>query len=256
MKARLLLFFLVVITAGCFSQTATNFTVKDCAGNMHDLFSELDSGKVVVLNWVMPCGACLPASLTTFNVVESYKETNPNTVRYYLCDDLANTSCTSLSSWAKGNHITPEVAFSNSAINMLDYGTQAMPKVAVLGGGNHHIFMVFDAVLEAVDLQASIDAALTTAGIPENAKGNTWAWISPNPANDVAVLTISTEKTIHVKAELYNILGHYIETLYDGTHLQGESKTSINLSQYIAGVYFIRFGTSEYTRTIKLTVNH
>jgi hypothetical protein len=256
MKTRLLSLLLIILTTTGFAQTATNFTIKDCAGTMHDLFSELDSGKVVVLNWVMPCGACVPTSLTTFNVVESYQSTNPNTVRYYLCDDLANTSCTSLNSWAKGNHITPRVAFSDTAIKMLDYGTQAMPKVVVLGGGNHHIFRIFDAVLEAADLQASIDAALTTAGIPENTKGNSWALICPNPANDGAVLTISTEKPIHVKAELFNILSRKIETLYDGTHLQGESKTSIDLSQYIAGVYFIRVSDSGNTRIIKLTVNH
>ena len=56
-----------------FSQTiATNFTTNDCEGISYDLFDELDNGKVVIIAWVMPCGACISSSLTAYNIAESY----------------------------------------------------------------------------------------------------------------------------------------------------------------------------------------
>jgi hypothetical protein len=254
MKTSLLVILLLLITTPSFSQTATNFTVKDCVGNTHDLFSELDSGKVVVLNWVMPCGACIPASLTTFNVVQNYQETNPDAVRYYLVDDLANTNCTSLMSWAKNNHITPVASFSDSLINMLDYGTQAMPKIVVLGGGNHHVFMVADAVFEIPDLQEAINAALIIAGFSEKADEHSWINVFPNPATDKIMLTIKAERAIPTKAELFSTKGLKIATLYNGTLLQGENRVNIDLSEYLPGIYFIRVSDIERSATIKLAV--
>jgi len=256
MKTLILSFILLLFVTNGFTQTATNFTIKDCTGNMHDLYSELDSGKVVVLNWVMPCGACVPASLTTFNVVQSYQETNPGTVRYYLVDDAGNTPCASLISWAKGSHITPLAAFSDTSINMLDYGTQSMPKVVVLGGASHNVFLVADAVVEVDALQSSINAALITAGIPENAKGNSQAEIYPNPATDQALLTIDTERAIPLKAELFSIQGINLGTIYDGTPSQGISQIRVDISQHLPGIYFVRLSSAGMTRVVKLIVKH
>jgi hypothetical protein len=255
MKTNLLVILLLLITTTGFAQTATNFTAKDCTGTMHDLFSELDSGKVVVLNWVMPCGACIPASLTTFNIVQSYQETNPDAVRYYLVDDLANTNCTSLMSWAKNNHITPVAYFSDSSINMLDYGTEAMPKMVVLGGGNHHVFMVADAVFETTDMQQAINDALIVAAVPEKAKEAQWVTVFPNPAGDNAILIINAKNTIPVKAELFSVEGLKMGTLYNNTLTPGENRISIDLSNYPQGMYFIRVNDRERSLAIKLTVN-
>ena len=193
MKTNLLVVVLSALLAtGSIAQTATNFNARDCSDVTHDLFSELDAGKVVVLNWVMPCGACVPASLTTFNVVKSYQATNPNTVLYYLVDDLANTSCTSLISWGNSNHINADVAFSDASINMLDYGTESMPKVVVMAGGNHHVFMVADAEVDPTQLQDAIIAALATTGVPEAENQLAWVSVSQNPANDRMLLSIKT----------------------------------------------------------------
>lgn len=55
MKKSLLLCVSILFSVLLFSQTtATNFTVDDCNGVTHDLFTELDEGKVVIIAWVMP----------------------------------------------------------------------------------------------------------------------------------------------------------------------------------------------------------
>jgi hypothetical protein len=256
MKTQILSFLLILIAIGCFAQTATNFTAKDCDGITHDLFSELDAGKVVVLNWVMPCGACVPASLTTSTVVQGYQESNPDAILYYLVDDLANTSCNSLLSWSSGVPLSPVAAFSDASINMLDYGTQAMPKVVVLGGGNHHVFLVADAVVEPTDLQDAINSALVIASIPEEVETGQWARLSKNPANDRVILKIKVENTIHVLAELFNMHGTSLTKIFNGTMAIGDNSIGIDLSQYQAGIYYIRVSDTKRIVCIKLVIKN
>jgi hypothetical protein len=256
MKPFSLTLFLLLSATIISAQTAVNFTAKDCAGVSHELFNELDSGKVVVLCWVMPCGSCVPASQTTGNVVQSYQEANPGKVLLYLVDDLANTSCASLISWGNNNHVIPTASFSNSSISMLDYGTTGMPKVVVLGGTNHHVFMIADYEVDPTALQESINAAIITAGISEEGHPAFSAKVIPNPANSQMLLSLNSKKDILLKVELFSIKGEYLGTLFNGTVVHGEFGININLSDYPEGMYFIRLNGDNSSSKIKFTVKH
>src|SRR5688572_1006830 len=100
MKKLLFLLLIAISWLPVSAQVATNFTCNDCSGNLHNLFSELDAGKVIVLDWVMPCGGCTAPSQTAHNIVQGFQSTNPNQVLFYMVDDYANTSCSSLNGWA------------------------------------------------------------------------------------------------------------------------------------------------------------
>src|SRR5262245_353846 len=135
MKKSILLIAVLFLSVISFAQTATNFTCNDCSGNSHDLFSELDAGKVIVLCWVMPCGTCTSPALTSYNVVQSFQASYPNQVYFYLIDDYANTTCTSLNSWGTSIGAPPSsssLRFSNAAIDMTNYGATGMPKIVVV----------------------------------------------------------------------------------------------------------------------------
>src|ERR1035437_10690426 len=96
------LMFLVTISK---AQTATDFTATDCNSNSHNLFTELNAGKVIVLDWVMPCINCVAPSLSTSNVVQSYQSTYPGRVFLYLLKDIGTTTCSTLNNWAANNGI-------------------------------------------------------------------------------------------------------------------------------------------------------
>ena len=117
---------------------ATDFTADDCHGDEHHLFSELDAGKVIVLAWVMPCGACVSDPVTALSVVDSYSESHPDRVLFYLADDnITTTSCTTLSGWAANYGLGFVTCFSDPVVDMGDYGVAGMPKIVVLSGLNH-----------------------------------------------------------------------------------------------------------------------
>lgn len=236
------------------AQTATNFSCNDCKGDPYDLFSKLDSGKVVVICWVMPCLTCVGGSLTTYNVVQSYESTHPGTVKMFLCDDFGNTSCPSLNGWAAANNLINTVRFSNTAINMADYGSYGMPKVVVLGGTAHTVFFDANDVIDPTGLQNAINAALVVAGVEEHANGATALSVFPNPAGPSATVKFTLPAAAGITMELFNLAGKRLETAYNGKLPAGGHEVPIHLAGLAAGTYLLKLSdgtTARYTNLIK-----
>ena len=160
MKKLLLVSTTILLSNLLHSQTATNFTVSDCSGGSHNLFSELNEGKIIVLCWVMPCGACAGPTKTAFNVVNSYQTSNPGRVLFYLVDDYANNSCNDITGWASGIGVTNQKTFINQAISMDDYGSAGMLKIVVLGGSDHKVLYNANNTVNSTTMQNAIDNAV------------------------------------------------------------------------------------------------
>ncbi len=250
----------IIIGVTGFAQTATNFTCNDCSGGSHDLFTELDAGKVIVLCWVMPCSTCIPNSKTSYNVVNSYQTTYPNRVFFYMVDDYANTTCTSLNSWANTNGM-PEASFSlrfsNASISISDYGAYAMPKIVVLGANTHTVF--FDnsvTTFNAANLQTAINNALTATGV--NEPGSDFYNISlyPVPSNGQTTLSLGLKSISEIKIELYNVVGKKVSEIYNHQLNSGYNEIRINTSDLTNGIYFIKIGVADRNKILKLIVSN
>src|ERR1035437_9794087 len=101
MKKTLLSVLIGIAANLSFAQTATDFTVNDCAGSSHHLFAELDAGTVIVLTWVMPCSQCIPGAATAAATSKKYSTSYPDRVKFYLVDDpTGGYVCSTLTSWA------------------------------------------------------------------------------------------------------------------------------------------------------------
>lgn len=258
MKRLIFTSFFALLFSISFAQTAVNFNCNDCSGANHDLFTELDEGKVIVICWVMPCGSCVGPSLTTSNVVRSFATTHPDKVKMYLVDDYANTNCNSINSWANSNGILPAAMFSNSAIKMEDYGSAGMPKIVVVGDVNHAVFYNANNSVNASALQTAINTALdaTITGVPEDVGKSSSIEIFPNPSNTSSTIVFSLEKSSDVKVTIHDQLGHEIsETSFAGLP-QGENTIEISTADMSNGVYFIRLTEATRSRMIKIAVAH
>lgn len=88
---------LIVLLTYCTSSIAQEYApeivVTDCEGNEHSLHDALDSGKVIVIGWTMPCATCAAPLLAAHNVVLKYGISHPGVVEYWLADDYAETTC-------------------------------------------------------------------------------------------------------------------------------------------------------------------
>jgi hypothetical protein len=254
-KLLLTTFAWIVLTFG-YAQTATNFTAIDCNNVSHDLFSELNSGKVVVITWTMPCGACIPAASTAANTVAGMG--NPNVV-FYLCDDYGNSTCSTIDSWASTNSITAHAKFSNAAINMTDYGTTGMPKTVVLGGSTcHSVFYNVNGTITSDALTTAINNALIpcAVGITEDNNISMGLSVFPNPAIKSTKINYTLPASANVTIDVMNILGEKISTINFGKQSSGKHEYEINFASFSAGMYYIKLKAGEATRTVKVTVTH
>jgi hypothetical protein len=259
MKKLLLTLLIAVSGLVASAQVATNFTCNDCSGNMHDLFSELDAGKVIVLDWVMPCGGCTGPSQTAYNIVQGYQATNPNQVLFYMVDDYANTSCSSLNGWANSIGI-PQSSYSlrfvDASINMLDYGSAGMPKVVVLGGASHTVFYNANNSVSGPAIQNAINSALATTGIAEQMPVFNSFNVMPNPADSMTELIFELIKPADVQLELYNLQGKKLSDLYSGRLEKGENTIIIKTAELSAGMYLVKISSGGQSGYANIAVKH
>ncbi|MBI4931851.1 MAG: T9SS type A sorting domain-containing protein [Bacteroidetes bacterium] len=238
--------------------TATNFTCNDCNSVSHTLFSELDAGKVIVMCWVMPCATCIPPASADAAAVQSFASSYPGRVKFYLVDDVGNTSCSTLTGWASTNGITTDAAFGNSGtpIKMTDYGTSGMPKTVVLGGPNHTIFYNVNGTVSSSALQTAITNALNAStGISE--AGNISSFnVFPNPTGNSTEISYSLQSSSDVKAELFNLVGEKLKSVSSGNQSAGVHKITIDCTDITNGIYFVKLIANRTEQTITLSVSH
>ena len=220
--------------------TATNWTATDCANNSHTLFNELDAGKVIVFVWVMPCGTCVSASKTAYNIVQSYATSNPGKVLLYLADDLGDYPCNSLANWVTTNNIgntANMTIFSNSGnvINENDFGGSGMPHVVVMGGTDHKIYFngLNGAANNATAIQNAINAALTPTGVADLNSGLSFT-VAPNPTAEK--LTINYAKPI----SMVTVTAANGQVVSEEVFPNGKVNHTVDLSKIASGVYTVR----------------
>lgn len=248
----MILFFLTVVI---YSQTATNFTCNDCSGTEHTLFTELDSGKVIVICWVMPCGSCVTPALNAYNIVSSFQTTHPGKVYYYLADDFANTNCATLDNWATSNGIAESAfsfRFSDTVINMAHYGTFGMPKIVVLAGTSHSIFYNENDVLNQVAYTDAINQAIAATGINENQNinGNN---ILISCTSSVLNFKINSATAKFCEVNVFDAGGRLVKAFYK-PDLKTGATFSMDISSLPQGVYIVKARTADATSVKRVPV--
>jgi hypothetical protein len=249
---KFLLSFGIIASFGSVAQTATNFNVNDCSGNNHDLFTELNAGKVVVITWVMPCVNCVGGATSAQNAVNSFSATNPGQILNYIADDYGNSSCSTVSNWCTTSGLTPDAVFSSTVVSMSPYGAAGMPKAIVLGGSSHTVFYNVNGSgnISTPAIQSAITNALATVGIKENTSSSFKTKISPNPVNnEMSVSFISSSK---LTLEIYSILGQKVKEIQNTD--AGDVK--INTEGLNNGSYFIKITDGKKSEVVKFLIAH
>jgi hypothetical protein len=227
---------------------ATDFTVNDCDGVSHHLFGELDAGKVIVIAWVMPCGSCAAPSLAAYNAVQSFASSHPGQVEFYLVDDYANSSCSTIQGWGNNNSMTEAITFSNAAISMSDYGTNGMPKIVVLGGIDHVVAYNKNSGVTTQDVQTAISSILDTQSTLEIELEKQSVQIAPNPvSSELNLILNNIEPTAFI---IYDLNGEIIQ---EGTFSPNQTKIQLNNS-FTTGHYLLKISSNMNEATIPFNV--
>jgi hypothetical protein len=258
MKRTLLIFSMLLGAIASNGQTyATDFNALDCSGNPHQLFAELDQGKVIVIAWVMPCASCIGDALDAYVAANSYSTSHPGRVLYYLVDDEANTSCPTLTSWGNNYGITNCPKFSDASISMFDYGGYGMPKIVVVGGTHHQIYFSKNESTQGIN--QAIDKALigeNTVGMVENENSRIELNAFPNPANTALSLTYTLNQSSLVKLDVFDATGKLLSSTDEERKEIGQHQEEFNTNSFNNGLYFIKVSTELGVEMVRFTVSH
>jgi thiol-disulfide isomerase/thioredoxin len=244
-----------MVGLGSHAQTATNFDAVTCDGENFNLFSTLDSGKVVVIGWAMPCGSCILPLQTTYNVVESYQDSFPDRVVMLICDDLANTPCSALDLWAKTYGMQNTLKFSDAAIKMTDYGEVSMPKVVVAAGSIHKVFYVADYGVDQKVLQKAIDSAISMiTGIPNELALLNAITVFPNPSENITTIAFTLAQAENLSISVMNTTGKEVITVFSGFLEQGDHQIDFSAGILREGIYLVRLTSGKGSAIQKFSV--
>lgn len=246
MKKNLLLILILAFGKLEFAQTAVDFTAPDCSGTSHNLFTELNAGKIIVLVWVMPCGTCISDAKAGYDAAQSFATSNPGRVIYWLVDDIGNSTCSTVSSWANTNGIVTNniTVFSNSGnkIDEANYGGSAMPHVLVLGGMNHRVYYnKRNGNNDGAAITSAIDQVLASGIVAPNGEKENPIEIYPNPAKDKITLIGLNDFTTYHAIEIYDVFGKEIHAIKPSNKYQLRGALEISLPPSIpSGNYMLR----------------
>lgn len=251
-----LLFLFVLISNLTFSQFATNFNCNDCSGNKHNLFNELDSGYIIVLDWVMPCVSCIGPSKTAYNIIQSYSDSFPEKIRMYMCDDLADTYCPSLVSWTDNNGMPKAIKFSDNSIKMEDYGLPGMPKIVILGNKSH--FVYFNEVdFEAGNItnlkNALNDALAGKAALNKIEKQNEQIFLSRNFSEKKYYLNLNLSNPETYNMKIYDLSGKVVSEKFLNIENKN-TKIDLEIEDLTIGMYNVTVYNEKSLLNLKLII--
>lgn len=231
------LFSALLATASIFSlqaqTTALDFTADDCFSVSHNLFSELDAGNAVILEFVMMgCQPCVTAchSLTD-DVLPNVSD--PSRVKLYSIGFTNSITCLQMNDWKNTNGFTHTV-FAGMSAQTTHYGGMGMPTIAVVGGPEHTVFYNDQGHNDSDDpviLQAIEDALAAGVGITEMT--SEVVSIHPNPVVDVIELDGSKWSNVRV----FDVQGREV---LNGTLVTGK----LDVSALKAGLYVVQLSNA------------
>jgi hypothetical protein len=255
MKALVLLCALLIAAGTASAQTtAEDWQKADCDGNTYGLYDLCDSGKIVVMEFVMMnCSPCVTAANLMKGAIEEIEQTHPGKVEIFSISFNNTTTCNALRTWKTNAKCTWPVIANGK--EMLDYygGQMAMPTVIVVGGADKKV--IFNSLDEsdgrAGFVQADVAAfktaimnALTQSSVKTQKIEEGGFVIAPNPAS----YSISIHTSAMMKASSYRIIdmkgttvleGAFIDSRDGNLQVRSGSSDPINISTLPSGAYTV-----------------
>ena len=148
-----------------FSQTvAQDWTHTDCITNYQsNLFSLLDSQKVVIMEFEMGCSSCNAAAKFLDSIKQIYDVSHPSQVRFFAMDYWPGHTCTNVQNFVNSNGISFG-GFSGCAADKNYYASSSpMPMIVITGGAGHQVYyknLFYDST-QNVPIVAAINLALS-----------------------------------------------------------------------------------------------
>ncbi|MFZ4771630.1 MAG: T9SS type A sorting domain-containing protein [Ferruginibacter sp.] len=240
--------------------TAIQFNGEDCNAIPVNLFSDLDSGKAVLLHFFMAnCGSCIPAAQTLKTMGDHINALYPGLVKGYAFAFDNTTSCSYASNWVSVNGLDGFYAPMDSGASQVNYyGGFGMPTVILLGGSNHRVMygsQVFN-TSDTTFLRDSIVNILNSSSLNSYSLLTTSLKFYPNPASDALYIELNLKEKSQITLEIIDITGRKINTIINEKLAAGAFAPKADISFLQNGSYFLKLTTQGVVSTKSFNILH
>lgn len=238
--------------------TAYDFNMNDCNGKMHHLFSELDSGNVVVMEFFMlSCSPCIVAGKSLDAMLIPLKNKYGEKVRFYQFGFTKSYTCTQIQNWVSTNGFANSVPFDSGDVQVAYYGGMGMPTIAVVAGKEHKVLfttMDYKPATDTAIISSDIHTFFNTTGIPTNVNMSSSVSVYPNPASGTMTLNLKFERPGTLNLTLMNLQGQIVFELPKENFKPGMWNKTLSLPELQQGTYFLNgnFGDQFFIKKITI----
>jgi hypothetical protein len=241
--------------------TAMDFTMVDCnSSGTHNLFSDLNSGKVVIIEYFMiSCGSCIVAGQALESMKSNLLSQYPGKVKSYAFGFNNTYSCSAIVNWVNTNGFT-SIPSDSGAVQVAYYGGMGMPTIIIAAGTNHQLlgspyvgFNNSDTTQMATNIRTFLNSQVS---IKENTQSIKNLSVYPNPANGQINVSFSLLKNSEVTMELIDITGRKIANLVSEKMSAGIISKTFNTSSFQEGNYFLKINSSGIISQQKISIIH
>lgn len=236
---------------------ATDFTLSDCDGTEHTLFTSLDKGEVVALEFVMGCLPCVNGRKALDKMEQQFAVSNPGKFHVYTFGYSSGVDCSGIQKWMTDNKFSG-ASFGGDDAVIASYNAEGgMPTIAVVGGTDHKVLYWKKgfAVKDSASIKSAVIKGLGVASV-SSSNGNESLSVYPNPSASTASLKVECLKDGFRSVEVYNTKGVKELTVFNGTLAKGEHSLQFSTKTLSNGTYFVRVTTEGKTTVTPLTVVH
>lgn len=239
--------------------TAMDFTMVDCnGGGPHNLFSDLNSGKAVIIEFFMTsCSSCVTAGQKLESMKTNLLAQYPGKIKSYAFGFNNTYSCATVNNWVNTNGFT-SIPSDSGATQVAYYGGMGMPTIVILGGTNHAVlgspyvgFTTSDTTTMAGDIRNYLNSAV---GINEKNNVVSNLNVYPNPASTEFKISTSISKTTHLIIDVLDITGRVVLKAFDENVEVGDFYKTVNTSDLALGNYIVRVNAGGSISQQKLTI--
>ena len=256
-----LTFFILTATVTRAQMSAMDFAKNDCNGNSHHLFTDLDSGKAVLLHFYMPnCGMCPPSAKALQHMANRINAMHPGMVVGYAFPFNNTTTCTYSKSWTTSNSLSLYSPMDSGAAQVANYGGFGMPTVVLLGGMDHRVMYASQSVSisDTAAIRDSILSLMSSTHTGINTLPSSVATFSifPNPATDAVSISLGLKESAMVSIEVLDITGKQVAVVLNEKLNAGTNSKKFNTTTLPNGNYLMRLNANGQTITHLLSIAH
>ena len=225
--------------------TAMDFTQTDCNGNAHTLFTDLNAGKVVIMEWYMgpSCQPCKDAAKEIEGMKTKLLQTYPGKVMSYTWGFQDSYTCSATQSWISGLGVSA-IPMDTGAAQVAYYGGFSMPTIVVAAGSTHKIIYIANPTNGGYSNgdTATINTAIknflsptSVSNLPENVNE---ASVYPSPAQSDATVKVLLKTSGNIQTQVMNLNGQIVMQ-FPMEKASGTYTKTISTSTLASGTYTV-----------------